>query len=75
VTNSLKRRCEVTENADGSFQVTTSGGVYTVTAEAPERMNENVYVYTCNCPAAQHGGDCKHVSAVISFVKTCEEYE
>jgi len=67
---------EVSESkTDGNKLFVKSGNnTYTVEVEYPERMNENVRTFKCNCKAAQYrGGLCKHARAVIEYIDRMEE--
>jgi len=67
---------EVSESkTDGKFFVKTEkGDIATVEVEYPERMNENVRTFKCNCKAAQYrDGLCKHARAVIEYIEGLDE--
>ena len=67
---------EVSESkTDGNKLFVKSGNnTYTVEVEYPERMNENVRTFKCNCKAAQYrGGLCKHARAVIEYIEELDE--
>lgn len=59
---------EITTNDDGhTYNVKSdSGSNYTVTHRSPA-YEEDTHIFRCDCPAAKHGKDCKHVKAVIDF--------
>lgn len=65
---------EVSESkTDGNqFFVKSGNNTYTVEVEYPERMNENVRTFKCNCKAAQYGL-CKHARAVIEYIEGLDE--
>ena len=68
-----KSRLHIIGNDDGSFTVESeSGHTYTVTHWSPE-FEEDVHVWKCDCPAAQHGRDCKHVTAVATISAAIED--
>ena len=67
---------EVSESkTDGNqFFVKSGNNTYTVEVEYPERMNENVRTFKCNCKAAQYReGLCKHARAVIEYIEGLDE--
>ena len=66
---------EVSESTDGNqFFVKSGNNTYTVEVEYPERMNENVRTFKCNCKAAQYREDlCKHARAVIEYIEGLDE--
>ena len=65
----------LTWNDDGSCTVQSpSGNTYHVKHSSPGG-DENVHVWTCDCPAGQHGRDCKHVKAVIADAQRLAEAE
>lgn len=67
---------EVSESkTDGNqFFVKSGNNTYTVEVEYPERMNENVRTFKCNCKAAQYrDGLCKHARAVIEYIEGLDE--
>ena len=69
---------EVSESTDGNKFFVKSGNLYrntyTVEVEYPERMNENVRTFKCNCKAAQYrDGLCKHARAVIEYIEGLDE--
>ena len=66
---------EVSESkTDGNFCVKSGNNTYTVEVEYPERMNENVRTFKCNCKAAQYREDlCKHARAVIEYIEGLDE--
>lgn len=67
---------EVSESkTDGNKLFVKSGNnTYTVEVEYPERMNENVRTFKCNCKAAQYReGLCKHARAVIEYIDGLDE--
>ena len=66
---------EVSESTDGNFFVKSGnfGNTYTVEVEYPERMNENVRTYKCNCKARE--GLCKHVCVVIEYIEGFDEVD
>ena len=69
---------EVSESTDGNFFVKSGnfGNTYTVEVEYPERMNENVRTFKCNCKAAQYREDlCKHARAVIEYIEGFDEVD
>jgi hypothetical protein len=60
-----RNNMELIANDNGSYTVKSdSGHTYTVTHRSPY-LEEDVHIWNCNCPAAQHGKDCKHIKAVI----------
>ena len=64
---------EVSESkTDGKFFVKRCGGnnTYTVEVKYPERMNENVRTFKCNCKGE---GLCKHARAVIEYLEGLDE--
>lgn len=65
ILQSVRDRCDVVEREDGNYDVISGDNTYTVTGHCPEFGNEYVTVWSCNCPAGQHGRDCKHVQAVL----------
>ena len=65
---------EVSESTDGQFFNVKSGNkTYTVEVEYPERMNENVRTFKCNCKAAYKDDLCKHARAVIEYIEGLDE--
>jgi len=61
-----KSRLHIVPNNDGTYAVESdSGHTYTVSHRSPE-YEEDTHIYKCNCPAGQHGRDCKHLDAVIA---------
>jgi hypothetical protein len=59
----------VTSEDGHTFTVlSTSGNVYTVTYRGSgDGDPEHVALWGCNCPAGQHGRECKHVRAAARF--------
>jgi hypothetical protein len=52
---------------DGGFTVESdSGHIYNVSYYCPADEDDSVNVWSCNCPAGQHGRDCKHIAAAIA---------
>ena len=66
---------EVSESkTDGNqFFVKSGNNMYTVEVEYPERMNENVRTFKCNCKARE--GLCKHARAVIEYIEGFDEVD
>jgi hypothetical protein len=61
---------EITETSMGHYSVkSTSGNTYTVKyCGSGDGDPDYVALWECDCPAGQHGRDCKHVKAVIQYV-------
>ena len=61
---------EITETSMGRYSVkSTSGNIYTVKyCGSDDGDPDYVALWECNCPAGQHGRDCKHVKAVVQYV-------
>lgn len=58
----------VIEREDGNYDVVSGTNTYHVTGRAPEFGNEDLYVWSCDCPAGQHGRNCKHLDAVLAIL-------
>lgn len=68
----LSANLEVSESkTDGNkFLVKSGNNTYTVRVEYPERMNENVRTFKCNCKREDL---CKHARAVIEYIEGLDE--
>lgn len=58
---------KITEHDDGNrYEVRSdSGNTYTVTFQG--RGDGDAILWRCDCPAGQHGRECKHLRAVAAF--------
>jgi hypothetical protein len=59
---------QVREREDGNYDVFSGPATYHVTGTCPEFMNDRVRTWKCDCPAGQHGRNCKHVTAVLNLL-------
>ena len=62
------------ENGNAYAVHSNSGNDYTVRFVGRPDNNDGVTLWECDCPAGQHGRDCKHLAAVVELSNAiCDE--